>query len=567
MKEKMVKKLIIILIVLIIVLGGVFAYLYFATDVLKTNAQLFFKYAAQIVDEQDGFIDSQLLEYSKKKQAGKYEDSGKFYMDIDITGMDSELLQTLNDFNIEYSGKIDNTTRKNEQEISINYSNDTKFPFKYKYADETLGLQTDYVSGKYIGIENRNLKELAEKFGITDTTELPDTIDLFSNSTNQEAINFTKEEKEQIINTYKSIIEGKLGEKEFTKTQEDKTTSYSVEITNQELKDLMVAVLEALKNDQIILPKLEEATKEIIESMNATTTEEITVQQIVQEMIDDLNASKIEEGTNRITISQTDKKLSSIAVKTEEVELKITKTNTNGTLTYGMEMNAVDAETQDDMKYFFTASYQGLEQLASINEVYQYGLIGTIDGQEQKMVYNLNCTDTFNDGITIADYDPDEVQILNQYNAEQIVVLITSIVERIGQVNVMQMEEIGFSEYGNPLLFTIPTMPLSMLIYNQASDVIHESSMSDMEMELFNQRFMQYEGEQNGINVKALLQSVVTNNVSETEENRKVEVSGAVTIGKDDTEAPLSEIDTASTYDVQIEYNEGLVSQIIITEQ
>lgn len=568
MKAKTIEKLIIIVIVLIFILGGIFAYLYFATDVLKTNAQLFFKYLGQMVDEQDGFIDNQLTEYSKKKYTGKYEDSGKFYMDVNISGMDSETLQTLNDFNIEYSGKVDNTTRKNEQDISLNYSSDVNFPFKYKYADETLGLQTDYVSSKYVGIENRNLKQFIEKFGVTDTTEFPDTIDFFSNFTNQETITYTNEEREQIINTYKSILEGKLGQKEFTKTKENNTESYSVEITNQELKDLVLNVLETLKNDQILMPKMEEATKEIIENMNVNSTEEITIQNIIQGIIDDINASEIDEGTNIITVSQIDKKLSSIAIKNDQTELKITKTNTQGTLTYGIEINMLDVETQESMRYFLTASYQGLEQLASVNETYQYGLVGTMNGQEQKMVYNLNCTDTFNDGITIADYAEDEIQKLNEYDAEQIVTLITSIVERIGQVNTMQMEEIGFSEYGNPLLFASPLTSLSMLMYNQASDVVNESSMSEVEMEAFNQRFMQYEGEQSGTTVRALLQTVISNNVGETDENRKIEVSGDITLTKEDTKVPTEDVNTGSMYNVQMQYNdEGIISQIIITEQ
>lgn len=568
MKTKTIEKLIIIVIVLIFILGGIFAYLYFATDVLKTNAQLFFKYLGQMVDVQDGFIDNQLTEYSKKKYTGKYEDSGKFYMDVNISGMDSETLQTLNDFNIEYSGKVDNTTRKNEQDISLNYSSDVNFPFKYKYADETLGLQTDYVSSKYVGIENRNLKQFIEKFGVTDTTEFPDTIDFFSNFTNQETITYTNEEREQIINTYKSILEGKLGQKEFTKTKENNTESYSVEMTNQELKDLVLNVLETLKNDQILMPKMEEATKEIIENMNVNSTEEITIQNIIQGIIDDINASEIDEGTNIITVSQIDKKLSSIAIKNDQTELKITKTNTQGTLTYGIEINMLDVETQENMRYFLTASYQGLEQLASVNETYQYGLVGTMDGQEQKMVYNLNCTDTFNDGITIADYAEDEIQKLNEYDAEQIVTLITSIVERIGQVNTMQMEEIGFSEYGNPLLFASPLTSLSMLMYNQASDVVNESSMSEVEMEAFNQRFMQYEGEQSGTTVRALLQTVISNNVGETDENRKIEVSGDITLTKEDTKVPTEDVNTGSMYNVQMQYNdEGIISQIIITEQ
>ena len=159
MKTKSIKLSIVILLVLIIILGGVFAYLYFATDVFKTNQELFFKYLGQLVASEEGFVEDNLTAYFEKKRTGKYEDNGNFYVDIDMSGVDDDMLATVNDFNIEYSGKIDNTTRKNEQDISINYSSDVNFPIKYKYANETLGLQTDYVSSKYIGIKNSNLKE------------------------------------------------------------------------------------------------------------------------------------------------------------------------------------------------------------------------------------------------------------------------------------------------------------------------------------------------------------------------------------------------------------------------
>lgn len=573
MKTNAIKKIIIIVLIAILILGGIFAYLYFGTDLLKTNGQLFFKYLGQIVDVQDGFFDSQLTQYFNKKYTGKYEDSGEFSVDINMSGMDSEMLQTVNDFNIEYSGKIDNTTRKNEQDISINYSSDVNFPLKYKYANETLGLQTDYVSSKYIGIENNHLKEFVEKFGVTDTTDFPDTIDFFSNFTKQETVNLTEEEREQVINTYTGILQEKLGEKEFSKSEEKGVTSYSVQITNQEIKDLMLTFLETLKNDQIMMPKMEEMFKEILDNvnMNQSTNEEVTVQSVIQQVIDNINSSEVEEGTNTITVSQTDRKLSAITMvttnTTSTTELKITKTSNQGNLTYGMEMNVTDSETQDNMRYFLTASYQGLEQLTSVNEIYQYGITGTMDGQEQRMIYNLNCTDTFNDGITIEDYTENEIQVLNDYDREQILTLMMAIAERINEVNTMQMEQIGFSEYGNPLLFAFPLTSMPLLIYNQASDAVNESSMSEVEMASFNSQFTQYAGEQRGTVVRSLLQTILSNNMIETDENRKVEVSGVITMTKDDTVAPTDEINTGSTYNVEIQYNEGLVSQIIITEQ
>ena len=571
MKTKVIGRIILILIIFILILGGVFAYLYFGTDLLKTNGQLFFKYLGQIVDVQDGFIDSQLIEYTNKKYTGKYEDSGNYSVDISMSGADSDMLQTLNDFNIEYSGKIDNTARKNEQDISINYSSDVSFPFKYKYANETLGLQTDYVSSQYVGIENNNLKEFVEKFGVTDTTNVPDSIDLFSKYTNPETINLTDEEREQVVNTYTSLLEEKLGVKEFSKTEENGVTSYSVQITNQEMKDLMLAFLETLKNDQIMMPKMEEMFQEVLDNMNQISNQEVTVQDIVQQLIDDINNSETEDGTNTITVSQTDRKLSAITLTTTNTttttELKITKTNNQGSLTYGMELNVTDSETQDEMGYLFTASYQGLQELTTVNETYQFGVIGKMDGEEQRLVYNLNCTDTFNDSITIEDYAEDEIQVLNDYDLEQMATILMAIGERIGEVNTMQMEEIGFSEYGNPMIFAFPLISsTSMLIYNQAAEVV-ESDLSETEISAFNSRFIQYEGEQRGTTVKGLLQMVVTNNISAKDDNQKVEVTGVVTLTGDDTEVSLESINTGSTYIVEMNYNdEGRIISITITQ-
>ena len=562
MKTKSIKLSIVILLVLIIILGGVFAYLYFATDVFKTNQELFFKYLGQLVASEEGFVEDNLTAYFEKKRTGKYEDNGNFYVDIDMSGVDDDMLATVNDFNIEYSGQIDNTTRKNEQDISINYSSDVNFPIKYKYANETLGLQTDYVSSKYIGIENSNLKEFAEKLGVTDTESIPDSIDFYAQTENENVFNFTEEEKQQIINTYKTIFEEKLANKEFGKTEENGATNYSVEITNQEAKEMIVSCLEILKTDNIILPKIEEVLAQSLEIANQSSTEEITIQDVIQAYIDELNQTNIEDGSSVITVSQTNRKLTGITVQIEGMEFKITKTNAQGTLAYTVEVNMQDTESGDNIRCYVTASYQGLEQLSSVNETYQFGITGTMDGAEQKMVYNLNCTDTFKDDINIEDFGEDDIQVINEYNGEQIAVLMTT-----QEVNAMQMEQIGFTEYGNPMLYAFPILSLNMLIYNQATDVVNESSMSEVEMSTFNSRFTQYEGIQRGTAVRSLLQMVLSNNLSQTDENRKVEVSGVVTMTKDATEVSIDEIQTGSTYNVELQYNEGVVSAIVITEQ
>ncbi len=567
MKNKKIGKILLIMIILILISGGIFAYLYFGTDLLKTNKQLFFKYLGQVAEQQDGFINSNLREYVNKKYTGKYEDSGKFYVDINLIGMDSDALKIVNDFNIEYAGKVDNTSRKNEQDISINYADNVSFPIKYKYANETLGLQTDYVSSKYIGIENNNLKEFVEKFGVKDTEDIPDTIDLFKSINNSPIINFTEEEKKQVKDTYQTILQEKIGEKEFTKTEENNVVNYSVQVTNQELKDLLVTTLETLKNDQIIMPKVEEALKEPIEMINENAEEKVTVQSLLEEYLDALNSSKVEEGTSTLMVSQTNRKLTGISLTIDNSELKITKSDEQGVLTYNLEVDQKDENTEDSVRYFMTLGYQGLEQMTSINETHQFGIMITKNGEEQKLVYNLNSTDTFKENINIEDYADNEIQKLNEYDGEQIISLLTAISERIGKVNTMQMEEIGFSEYGNPMLYAFPVVSFPLMMYNQATDVVEDNSMSEMEKETFNQRFESYEGEQRGTNIKSLLQTVLSNNISQTEEDRKVQISGDIIVNKDSAEVPTNDVDISSTYHVEMKYNdEGMITEIIITK-
>ena len=573
MKTKTIGKILIILIVVILILGGIFAYLYFGTDLLKSNEQLFFKYLGQLVDSENGFIDSKLTEYTNKKMTGKYEDSGQFSVNIDGANMYEDILATVNDFNISYSGKVDNTARKNEQEISINYSDDVNFPVKYKYANETLGLQTEYVSEKYIGIENSNLKEFAEKFGITNTDDIPDTIDFFATDSSQ-AITFTDDEKEQLKNTYQPVLKERLLGKEFTKSEDGSTTNYSVELANQEVIDIVSVLLETLKNDQILLPKLEQSLQEYIDLMNQSSTEEITMQSMIQDMIDSLANSKVEDGTIKVIVSQTNRMLSGITLDFGENEMiKLTKTSNQDTVTYVIEIVSPNEELQTSTTMYFKASYQGLEQLTTVNENYEMGVNIIKDGEEQNWVYTLNCTDTFNDSINIEDYGEDEIEILNEYDIEQMVTLFTAIGQRIAEVNASQMEEIGFTKYGNPMSYLIPKISMISMAYLE-SNAIDENSMVDVEDELanaemqaFNQKFAQYEGSQGGATIMSLLQTVVSNNVSATDDNRKVEVTGDINMTTDATEIPRESIDTSSTYNVQLEYTEGLVSKIIITQE
>ena len=117
------------------------------------------------------------------------------------------------------------------------------------------------------------------------------------------------------------------------------------------------------------------------------------------------------------------------------------------------------------------------------------------------------------------------------------------------------------------ILLAILLITLGILVYNQAAGVINNDSMNAVEMQQFNQQFIQYEGEQRGVTIRSLLQAVLANNSSADSDERKVTVTGDFDIAIDDTDisTELRKVQTGSTYTVACSYREdGLVDEIEI---
>lgn len=122
------------------------------------------------------------------------------------------------------------------------------------------------------------------------------------------------------------------------------------------------------------------------------------------------------------------------------------------------------------------------------------------------------------------------------------------------------------------ILLAILIISLGILIYNQASGVVNNNAMSEVEVQQFNQKFTQYEGDRvRGATVNSMLQTVLSNNISQ-DGDRKV----SVTLDSNDilstTATSIStRATTGKTYKVKCDYsskggNTGLVNKIEVTE-
>ena len=469
MKKKSIGLVIIILIILII-LVGCFTYAYAFTDAFKSNKQLFFKYLGQTLDEENGLFNSKIENYLDKKSNGKYENEGELKVNVsDLEGVEQSVMDNVNNMNIKYSGKIDNTNQNIEGNITVNYNDDVNFPVNYKYVNDTLGIQTDYISKKYIGIENKNLKEFAEKFGITDVENVPDKIELDKSTTNK----LTADEKKQLNDKYVEIVKEIADKKEFSKTQENGMDKLSVNITNQEIKDLMIKLLETLKDDKDVMSKLdsiyneyggvlkkaENLAQDSVGSEESTSsTKDNSLETDIQSLIDELNKAEIQDGTSEIAVYKIGKVFSGLSLKMDNDEVKLLKENTQDSIKYTLNIvsdDSVEGLSIEKGEMNLVVNYKNIQQ-STVNEEVTADVIDKSDDKEQKISYSLNTTNKFSDDISIDDFKDDEIQKLNEQDGSYIANLLIKVIQRIQDVNTEQMDKIGFKGTANPLLYTNP---------------------------------------------------------------------------------------------------------------
>ena len=560
---KLLRNGIIIISILIVLLLVVFVVLYFCTDLLKSDKQLFFKYASQLVETEGGFVENNIEAFYNKKQQMPYENEGKFDFTVDLGNNTNEQIDIANDFVVNFSGKTDKTNNKAEQNIELKYSDDVSWPLIYRHDGDIYGIQTDYVSSKYVAVENNNLKEFAEKVGMTDTSDVPEKIEIPEDKANFE---YTEEEKQTVQEKYMTILENQFRDDQFqTEKNDDGTTRYILTMTNEELKNLVIALLNELKTDDVTLGKI----NNILSEQDLYTKNTIEAEDI-DSIIESLQEGNTEEGEVQFIVAQKDSKLISISLNQNDNNIQLTKNNQEDSVNYSISVNfkfdtgLSSVETIGGTIYF-SANYSGLNELNAVKENYELGIaVQDNNGQQVgKYTYQFENNVNFVDSVNIDGLNEENAMILNNYEEESIQNFMIQLGERISNVNVEQMEKIGFN-YGNPMILMIPTSLGNVLLAQNLDSTISESNMENSEVQTFNNLFLKYEGNQRGTLVKSLIQEIENSN-DNNESQVELEFSGLGLIRNEDLALAGEYIDNSNTYEISFEYDDtGRINKVVI---
>ena len=501
MNQKKSSKILIILIIVILVtilLGG-FVLAYLATDIFRSEKDLFFKYITQIGDSENGFIDTQLKEYFEKRKNTPYKDEGRFSVNITAENGQEEF-GNINNFNITYLGQVDKTNSKAEQAISLNYSDEVNFPFSYRQVENTIGLQTKYVGSKYIAVKTDNLENLSN------IGDIPLKMDM-RNLENASQLELTQEQKIHIKNTYMGVLNHYLGEENFLKVEEAEATGYKLSLTGEELKNILIQLLETLKNDQTTIDIINEYLQ-LQENSNELSLNDI------DDLIEKINDfTDIDEQNLEITVYSKKGMTNKITISTNELKIDIQKENNQGNINYyaTIEVN----QEEDIVKFYLNSTYSGISSMQSINEVYELG----IESSELQYKYTLENNMNFIDSINIPEFASDNSMILTNYESEQVSNFLSAVGERLVQVNKQQMEELGLEENENPIQYLIPNLGILSI----EGELIGQTILSEEQINTFNSKFENYEGtNQQAQTVKGLLSTISRHNEDEENDDMKI---------------------------------------------
>lgn len=262
LKNRKIIKIGIIIITITAIIAIITAYI--NTDFLKTKEQLFWKY---FILEKDRivtvFSNKEIQEFNQNLKISSYIKEGNFSI--------TSKYNLIKPINVDISEKGDNQQKIKNTDINLKYNDKDIGDTNIIKDDNYILIKNDKTKLGYIGFKNENLKQLAKKLGLANTEFIPNKIqeiDFF------ELLSLSDDEGKYILKKYVPICRKYVKNKDYTieKNVEGKETNlYKVQVSNEQLKNIMINILEELENDEITLEIISNKIK-VMDSENDYTS-------------------------------------------------------------------------------------------------------------------------------------------------------------------------------------------------------------------------------------------------------------------------------------------------------
>lgn len=289
MKSKKKILLIIIPIVIVLIIAVIIAVLYFTTDLFKSNEELFWKYFAQNQDVFDVIKNDKQAEQSQFKTNNSYTSDGNLSLVIAQGENSSKQLDVVT------TARHDVNTSRTYADATLKNGDIDLFKASYINSGDIYAVSCDEIFQGYVGTENSGLTQLAANFGIEN---FPDSINV-NEYTN--LLDVTDEEWTHISETYLPVIMNVISEEDYTKSSEEiqvngqtyNANLYSIQITGENLKQLIINGLTTLRGDTQTLVMLSNKLSTLGLGIEYTDTSNLALK--IDELIDNMQNVTIED--------------------------------------------------------------------------------------------------------------------------------------------------------------------------------------------------------------------------------------------------------------------------------
>lgn len=277
------KKIAIIIASVIVVAVGVFACLYFFTDMFKSTEELFYEYVGKSAQTEGNYTYQDMLDEIKNAQTKSYTSNSTITMELKDkgTGLSSAKNQAsydaLKNLKLSVETKSNPSANKASYNVGVLYDDKKITDFKFTKTNDLYGIKSDLLDSNYIAIENKNLRDFASKFGAY-TAALPDKIegiDLY------DLLYISKEDQDKLSNTYKNVLKESIPSSNYSKLEnvkktingtEQNLTGYSLKLSDQDMTNILTNLLNKTKDDDTLLNIIVEKTNKLMETQPIKTS-------------------------------------------------------------------------------------------------------------------------------------------------------------------------------------------------------------------------------------------------------------------------------------------------------
>ena len=406
---------------------------------VKNKKQLFFSYL--LSDDLTSDLKSEdLSKYLEKEKTTAFSNKGEITANVKDNGESSDAYDLLSNGKIKLEGKVDNSQKKAEQEITVALAQGINVPIKIRRDGETYGIQSRLLYDKYIAVKNENLKSLFEKLGMDNSNEIPNQIDW-------ENIQFTTKELQNIKDKYSRVFYNSVDNDMFEKSKVDGQTKVTVNMTADQFVSIIEKMADELKNDEKLLNKLSDGTtvdelkKQIDEFVNTLKDVEHTEQDKMsislyiksRKLVKcEINTTD-ENGTE--TIATAEKEDNKLTLKTFEAnemqnQISINKEESAESIIYTINVNT--KELEDGSNIQIKMEFKNLPKLDDVEEKIEATIEYGEDGNKSAIQINYNNTITFVKNIEIESFNTDNAVVLNDISENELNNLLETIYENLG---------------------------------------------------------------------------------------------------------------------------------------